>query len=57
MPVVSAIAASNSALALVDKHSYTGPMTLFGKSYQANYAPLIGADGKTTDALFVGVAK
>ena len=43
--------------ALVDKHSYTGPTTLFGKSYQANYAPLIGADGKTTGALFVGVAK
>ena len=40
-----------------DKRSYTGPMTLFGKSYQANYAPLIGADGKTTGALFVGVAK
>jgi hypothetical protein len=43
--------------ALVDKHSYTGPMTLFGKSYQANYAPLIGADGKLTGALFVGVQK
>ena len=43
--------------ALVDKHSYTGPMTLFGKSYQANYAPLIGADGKLTGALFVGIPK
>src|SRR5262249_10352873 len=43
--------------ALMDRHSYTGPLTMFGKNYQANYAPLIGADGKVTGALFVGVAK
>ena len=43
--------------ALAEKHSYTGPMTTFGKNYQANYAPLIGADGKLTGALFVGVPK
>jgi methyl-accepting chemotaxis protein len=43
--------------ALAEKHSYTGPMTLFGQNYQANYAPLIGADGKLTGALFVGTAK
>jgi methyl-accepting chemotaxis protein len=43
--------------ALVEKKSYTGPMTLFGKNYKANYAPLIGADGKLTGALFVGVPK
>ena len=43
--------------ALVEKHSYTGPMTLFGRDYQANYAPLIGEDGKLTGALFVGVPK
>ena len=43
--------------ALAEKHSYTGPMTLFGQNYQANYAPLIGADGKLTGALFVGMAK
>ena len=43
--------------ALVEKHSYSGPMTLFGRNYQANYAPLIGADGKLTGALFVGVPK
>jgi hypothetical protein len=42
---------------LVEKHSYTGPMTVFGKNYQGNYAPLIGADGKLTGALFVGTAK
>jgi hypothetical protein len=38
-------------------HSYTGPVTIFGKNYQGNYAPLIAADGKMTGALFVGVAK
>jgi methyl-accepting chemotaxis protein-2 (aspartate sensor receptor) len=43
--------------ALVEKHSYTGSMTLFGRNYQSNYAPLIGADGKMTGALFVGMAK
>ncbi len=43
--------------ALVEKKSYTGPVTVFGKNYQGNYAPLIGADGKLTGALFVGVAK
>ena len=43
--------------ALAGKHSYTGPATVFGKDYQANYAPLTSADGKLTGALFVGVAK
>ena len=43
--------------ALVEKHSYTGPTTIFGQDYQANYAPLIDEDGKVTGALFVGVAK
>ena len=43
--------------ALVKKHSYIGPATVFGNSYQADYAPLIGADGKLTGALFVGVQK
>ena len=43
--------------ALVEKRSYTGPMTIFGRDYQANYAPLIGDDGKVTGALFVGVPK
>jgi hypothetical protein len=32
-------------------------MTVVGKNYQANYAPLLGADGKVTGALFVGMAK
>ena len=43
--------------ALAEKHSYTGSVTVFGKNYQANYAPLISADGKLTGALFVGVPK
>ena len=43
--------------ALAEKHSYTGPATVFGKNYQGNYAPLMSADGKLTGALFVGVAK
>lgn len=43
--------------ALVEKRSYTGPATIFGRDYQASYAPLIGEDGKLTGALFVGVPK
>jgi len=41
--------------ALAAKHSYSGPVTVFGKSYQGHYAPLTDADGKLTGALFVGV--
>ena len=43
--------------ALVEKHSFSGPLTVFGHDYQANYAPLIDADGKLTGALFVGMPK
>ena len=43
--------------ALSQKHSYSVPATLMGQDYDANYAPLIGADGKLTGALFVGVPK
>jgi len=43
--------------ALIEKHSYTGPATVFGRDYNAHYAPLIGGDGKLTGALFVGVPK
>ena len=43
--------------ALVEKRSYTGPATILGRDYQANYAPLIGEDGQLTGALFVGVPK
>jgi cache 3/cache 2 fusion protein len=43
--------------ALIGKHSYTGPASIFGRDYDANYAPLIGGDGKLTGALFVGVPK
>ncbi len=41
--------------ALIRKQSYTGDVTVFGRKYHANYAPLIGADGKLTGALFVAV--
>jgi methyl-accepting chemotaxis protein-2 (aspartate sensor receptor) len=43
--------------AMIQKRSYTGPAKVFGRDYQANYAPLIGEDGKLTGALFVGVPK
>jgi hypothetical protein len=43
--------------ALVDKHSYVGPSEVFGKKYDADYAPLVSDDGKLTGALFVGTAK
>ena len=43
--------------ALSQKQSYSGPATILGQNYEANYAPLVGADGKLTGALFVGVPK
>lgn len=43
--------------ALIEKHSYTGPATVFGKEYQASYAPLTDQTGKLTGALFVGQPK
>ena len=43
--------------ALVQKRSYSGDATVFGRKYAANYAPLTGKDGGLTGALFVAVAK
>ena len=43
--------------ALVEKRSFTGDATIFGRKYDANYAPLTGEDGRLTGALFVAVAK
>ena len=43
--------------ALVQKHSYAGEATVFGRKYDANYAPLTSEDGRLTGALFVAVAK
>ena len=40
-----------------DGNDFFRPATVFGKNYQANYAPLTGADGKLTGALFVGAPK
>ena len=50
---------TNSAAykALSQKQSYTGAATIMGQGYEANYAPLVSADGKLTGALFVGVPK
>jgi hypothetical protein len=39
--------------ALVKKHSFVGDVTVFGKKYNADYAPLTSDDGKLTGALFV----
>lgn len=49
--------ASPAYKALMGKHSYIGEATVFGHKYDADYAPLTGADGKLTGALFVGVEK
>lgn len=43
--------------ALIEKHSYSGPATLFGQDYESKYAPLIDADGKMTGAVFVATPK
>ena len=42
---------------LIEKRSYIGPATVFGKAYDSNYAPLVGDDGKMIGALFVAVPK
>jgi Cache 3/Cache 2 fusion domain len=39
--------------ALARKRSYSGEVTVFGKKYNADYAPMTSADGKLTGALFV----
>jgi predicted membrane-bound mannosyltransferase len=43
--------------ALTQQHSYTGDATVFGRQYEANYAPLTDKDGRLTGALFVAVTK
>jgi hypothetical protein len=43
--------------ALQAKHSYVGEVTVFGRKYDADYAPLVSDDGKLTGALFVAVPK
>jgi len=43
--------------ALSQKQSYNGPATLFDRDYEAHYAPMVGADGNLTGALFVAVPK
>ena len=43
--------------ALIHKHSYVGDAKIFGRNYDADYAPLLSDDGKLTGALFIGVTK
>ena len=43
--------------ALMEKHSFAGPATVFGQNYDASYAPLTDGAGKLTGALFVGAPK
>jgi len=43
--------------ALVQKHAWTGDVTVFGKRYDASYAPIVDGSGKLTGALFVAVPK
>jgi Cache 3/Cache 2 fusion domain len=43
--------------ALVRKHSYVGNATVFGRTYDADYAPLTDKSGRLTGALFVAVPK
>ena len=43
--------------ALIQKHSYSGDATVFGKRYDASYAPLTDDRGGLTGALFVAVPK
>ena len=37
--------------AFVEQPSYTGPATLFGQDYNANYAPLTSENGQLTGAM------
>jgi len=43
--------------ALVQKHSYKGDAIVFGKHYDASYAPLTDDKGTLTGAVFVGIPK
>lgn len=41
--------------ALIKRRSFSGEVTLFGRKYEAHYAPLTDEDGHLTGALFVAV--
>jgi methyl-accepting chemotaxis protein len=49
--------ASAAYKALAEKHSYSGPATVFGQNYDSYYAPIISDDGAVTGAIFVGMPK
>jgi methyl-accepting chemotaxis protein len=43
--------------ALMQKRSWSGDAKIFGRSYDAHYAPLMSEDGQLTGALFVAVPR
>ena len=43
--------------ALTQKRSWSGDATVFGRHYDAYYAPLTSDDGRLTGALFVAVPR
>ena len=43
--------------ALIQKRSFIGEVAVFGRKYDAKYAPLIDNDGRLIGALFVAVTK
>lgn len=43
--------------ALIHKRSYSGNVILFGRKYEAHYAPLTDEGGRLTGALFVAVPR
>lgn len=49
--------ASPAYQALTQNRSYSGEATVFGKRYDAHYAPLSDSGGRVTGALFVAVRK
>ena len=42
---------------LMKKRSYSGDLTLFGRKYEAHYAPLTDRAGRLTGALFVAIPR
>ena len=43
--------------ALIKKRSFSGAVTLFGRKYEAHYAPLTDEGGHLTGAIFVAVPR
>jgi len=43
--------------ALIEKRSFSGEIVVFGRRYEAHYAPLTDEGGHLTGALFVAVPR